>query len=393
LPYARDTLQPGTPISGFGKNDAFVHSLAECDEVAVALGFTPLGDSLLFLSAVQACHEYFQLNRFDTPEWVLLEQHASLLRRCPILQRALIIGDLGALQRRVQDRNRVIVALTDIPSLNLPPPSFVFRKSRNAYPLYCDVVGRDHVVEFRAMPARYFLSFEMQVGCVLASNPLSGHPGFCFPPSITTEGAMPVRVRTWLSESQTRLCALIATTSLPEKKQFGVPRFLDVARCLQQHFSGANLAFVLVVSPSQVELEDPAAAMAVNHAIESLRLAVLATKDLDQLGYLFARCALVIGNDTGLSHLASLSSASPGGVLPEVLILYSRHDYTRWTSGRPNVRPIYTPFSDYLRRENLGIATDVVSDAMWGTSAMAASIHTKDVIDRASQILGERIGS
>jgi ADP-heptose:LPS heptosyltransferase len=187
------------------------------------------------------------------------------------------------------------------------------------------------------------------------------------------------------------LCALIATTSLPEKKQFGVSRFLQVATALQHRWREYHVHIVLVLSPSMVELDEGPSTDTILSGCKDSPVTICCNGRLEELGYLFARTTLAIGNDTGLTHLAGLSQMPPPNSPPQVIQLYSRHDYTRWTTGRRNVHPLFTAFSRHLRDNDLATITDRVNDEQWGPSARATAINATEVVALAHSLLTRRV--
>src|SRR5262249_4061060 len=146
-------------------------------------------------------------------------------------------------------------------------------------------VDEDLVEVHAALPMRYYLHVEMAAGIRLAAN---GAPT----PTFTSDVPAP----------RTRQVVFVATTSMPSRKDYGADRFAQVASDLIRQAPG-DWRFTLVTPPG-IDVDDgpwrelPA----------TVRVGVDATGCLD----LFARAELVIGNDTGLTHLAALTRRPDG---------------------------------------------------------------------------------
>lgn len=387
LTFRRADCPPGTRIGL--PDETLVRALSCADELVLALQFSQLGDSLLYLAAAQACHESFVLLQRREPRWIIVGDQGALLRHSPLLRDAVVLKTSNEFLEYAATSDHRLFVVTDNKDLPSQPQTYVYRKTDNHYPIYTETLPDGTGQEYRCLPARYYLTFERQVGRVLMSPPSEAHPGFLFPDDELLANSVPRFGDSCQSSSEALLCALIATTSLPEQKQFGAARFVEVATTLRQEWPEKRFDIVLVLSPSPAESGE-------DHLIEPLgafgkEAGVITCRNsrLDELGYLFARATIVIGNDTGLTHLAGLSRRPPPYRPPRVIQLYSRHDYTRWTSGRANVYPLFTPFSQYLREHNLATITDRVNDDVWRASSSATAIGTADVVALAHRLLAE----
>lgn len=387
LGYARASYLPGTRIGV--PDEELVAALSCADELVLDLRFSLVGDSILYIAVAQACHEAYFLLKGRWPKWIVVGHNTGLLTRSPLLHGAALLNTPNDLAAYSENSGRRLFVISDSKDLRLKPPTYVHRKSDCQYPIYKETQSDGTEIEHRALPARYYLAFERQVGRVLLSAPSDAHPGFLFPDDRILQSTFTQSVLC-PERSNVSLCALIATTSLPEKKQFGVPRFLQVATALQHRWREFRLHIVLVLSPSMVELDEGPSADSIFAAGRDSSVTICSNSRLEELGFLFARTTLVIGNDTGLTHLAGLSQKPPPHSPPPVIQLYSRHDYTRWTSGRPNVYPLFTAFSRYLRDNNLATITDHVNDEDWGPGARATAINAKDVLALADSLLTQR---
>ena len=99
-----------------------------------------------------------------------------------------------------------------------------------------------------------------------------------------------------------------------------------------------------------------------------------------------AACDLVIGNDTGLTHLAA-ATRLPNGSGPQVIGLHARHSHTKWRTGLPWHHAIATAFSEKMHREDRCPVRDRIDDRAFGAAANIASITPAQLADFAGDVL------
>jgi ADP-heptose:LPS heptosyltransferase len=101
----------------------------------------------------------------------------------------------------------------------------------------------------------------------------------------------------------------------------------------------------------------------------------------------FASAEMVIGNDTGLTHLAALAEG-PDGRAPHVIGLYGRHAYNKWTTGTDRHHAIATPFSQMLAVADRCPVRDDLDDALWSGPAGLAELPAELIADFAGDVAG-----
>jgi hypothetical protein len=357
--YLREELQPGDPLPGLvprGLPEVF----ARCDELV--LSFTgKLGDTLLAFGAVAAMLKYLELIRPERLPLVRIRgPHTTLFDSLDVLDqfdvrttepnpgtaRTVLVGDRSGTTTSAQaGAGRVLRVYTCDPE---EPPCW--SSGNNAYP---------------ALPARYFLTVERRLGIRLDDE---------FMPVLHTdepEGE---------SADLTALnVGVITATSWPMRKDYGLPRFLEALRQLSEE-KGQQIR-VLIVSGREGAATPQFEAAPDNVTVELLRDAHygLAASAL-------AACDLVIGNDTGLTHLAA-ATRLPGGSGPQVIGLHARHSHTKWRTGLPWHHAIATVFSEKMHREDRCPVRDRIDDRAFGAAANIASITPAQVADFAGDIL------
>jgi hypothetical protein len=220
---------------------------------------------------------------------------------------------------------------------------------------WLDILDEEQVEVHAALPMRYYLSAEQALGVRLPADraPL---PAF-----VSSERVRPFHV------------VFVSATSWPGRKDYGASGFARIANALVERFS-ALWTFSLITS-ADAEAVVPGDIMAL--------VGLDAVDCLD----VFASADVVIGNDTGLTHLAALTER-PDGTGPQVIGLYGRHAHTKWTTGTERHHAIATLFSQMLAFADRCPVRDQLDDELWSESANLTSIPAELVADFAGQLAG-----
>lgn len=237
------------------------------------------------------------------------------------------------------------------------PPQFNAVPERP--PVWLDPLGSDLVEVHAALPARYYLEIEMAVGCRLPAD--SAHPPR-FTSTVTT--AIPFHV------------VFVSTTSLRARKDYGADRFAAVAAALAARRS-ALWRFTLLAPPGAMHQTVP------GDVPIDVEPGVDAADCLD----IFASAELVIGNDTGLTHLAALT-LRPDGTGPHVVGIYGRHAHTKWITGSPRHHAVATAFSQMLAAADGCPVRDRLDDTLWAGGSSLDHVDPGTV----ARFAGEQVG-
>lgn len=237
------------------------------------------------------------------------------------------------------------------------PPQFNAVPERP--PVWLDPLDNELVQVHGALPARYYLEIEMAVGRRLPADSAFA-AGF----TSTVAAAIPFHV------------VFVATTSMQARKDYGAARFAAVAAALAAN-RPALWRFTLL-TPSDVVNQPLPGDIPVD-----VQSGVDAVDCLD----IFASAELVIGNDTGLTHLAALTRR-PDGTGPQVVGIYGRHAYTKWTTGSPRHHAVATAFSQMLAAADGCPVRDRLDDTLWVDGASLDQVDP----DTVAQFAGEQIG-
>jgi ADP-heptose:LPS heptosyltransferase len=144
--------------------------------------------------------------------------------------------------------------------------------------------------------------------------------------------------------------AAITATSWPERKDYTAQRYVELA----EHIGEAQQAqtrLLLIGGNSTDGLRITAEAP--RRHVQVLRLDGVPT---DPLVDLFPHCHLVVGNDTGLTHLAAKARSSP-----PVVGLYARHSHSKWRTGLLHHHAVATDLSDRMHQGDLCPVRDVIA--------------------------------
>ncbi|MEU4533173.1 glycosyltransferase family 9 protein [Micromonospora ureilytica] len=301
----------------------------------VDFGSRGLGDLLLGLAMAQALHDATH-DQFETLEYA--GRRADLIARCT-LPVTVAYGGGHQLGTRSSDNALEFDAVPESP------------------PTLLDLVDVDVVEVHAALPMRYYLDIEQTLGARL---PASGDPCPRFRSTVATPDPFHV--------------VFVATTSRPDRKDYGIDNFAALAEYLTARHTDA-WRFSLVTPPGH----QPPAAVG---QIEVLH-GPTAVDCID----LFATAELVIGNDTGLTHLAALT-IRPDGTQPHVVGLYGRHGYAKWITGSPHHHAVATPFSHLMSVADACPVRDCYDDALWSTASDLRAIPVKDIAEFAGQCAG-----
>jgi hypothetical protein len=220
---------------------------------------------------------------------------------------------------------------------------------------WLDILDDEQVEVHAALPMRYYLTAEHVLGVRL---PADHAPASTF---TSTERMRPFHV------------VFVSATSWPSRKDYGADGFARVARLLADGRT-AEWTFTLITSADT----EPA-------RFDDVEV-LPGLDDVDCLD-VFASAEVVIGNDTGLTHLAALTER-PDGTGPHVIGLYGRHAHTKWTTGGHRHHAVATPFSQMLAAADRCPVRDHLDDALWAESSSLAELPAEVIADFAGEVAG-----
>ncbi|KOU47835.1 glycosyltransferase family 9 protein [Streptomyces californicus] len=326
LGYDRDSVPVGAPLP-LAASAELVHRLSGCGEIVVAFE-GKLGDTLLALSGVRAVLDWLRLRSVRTAVRAV-RPYAGLIARTGLLAqppvttphgRRAVIGDRAGVEAHGSET---------VVSLVLDP----------AAPPCWSSDGRAHP----ALPARHYLAVERRLGIRL--------PGTApFAPTLATgpnDLVEELRSVGWLGGLT---IAAITATSWPERKDYTAQRYIDLAEQIAEA-QQAQARLLLIGGNAEDGLR--VSAEAPRRHVQVLHLDGVPA---EQLAGLFPHCDLVVGNDTGLTHLAAMTRS------PErpVIGLYARHSHSKWRTGLPHHHAVATDLSDRMHQGDLCPVRDAV---------------------------------
>jgi hypothetical protein len=215
-------------------------------------------------------------------------------------------------------------------------------------PPWLDLLG-DDVEVHSALPMRYYLELEQELGVRLPQG----------------EAPAP-RYTSSVAQADPGHVVLVATTSAYGSRQdYGVEGLLGVARALLSADPGSNRHFTLVVNEESRAAPARSASLPVNVVLNAQ-----ATEYVD----VFAASELVVGHDTGLTHLAALT-IRPDGSGPQVIALHGRYSHLKWLTGSARHHSVATPTAQMMALADVGLHGNSygrkIDDELWATSAVS----------------------
>lgn len=333
LGYDRHGLAQGAPLP-LPASHGLVDQLADCDEVLVSFD-GKLGDSLLALAAVRALHDWFTLRLGTCPPFRAEGAYAALAWRSGLIareqsgpagDRVVVVGDRASVAKH---------EATTVASIVCDP----------AAPPCWSADGLAHP----DMPARYYLALERRLGLRLP-------PEAAFAPVLTTRENRLVQQLREASWFDGVTIAAITATSWPQRKDYTADRFVEVADRIAQ--ARRKPVRLLLIGGSR----DGCLRIAAVQAAPGVRALYLDGVPADDLADVFPYCDLVLGNDTGLTHLAALACAEDGSG-PPVVGLYARHAHSKWRTGLSHHHAVATAFSERMHQGDLCPVRDALAPA------------------------------
>jgi hypothetical protein len=218
---------------------------------------------------------------------------------------------------------------------------------------WLDILDEEYAEVHASLPMRYYLAAEQALGVRLPAD-RAPVPAFA-----SAEHERPFDV------------VFVTATSWPGRKDYGTDGYAAIARAIEAQHPGPWQFTMITSSDSRPSARDGIEVVPGPDAVDCLDL--------------FASARLVIGNDTGLTHLAALTQR-PDGSGPEVIGLYGRHAYSKWTTGAGRHHAVATPFSQMLALADRCPVRDQLDDAAWAGSASLSALPADCIAAFAMQV-------
>jgi hypothetical protein len=219
---------------------------------------------------------------------------------------------------------------------------------------WLDILDDEYAEVHAALPMRYYLAAEQALGVRLPAD------------------RAPVPAFTSAENEQAFHVVFVTATIWPGRKDYGAGGYAAIARAIDAQCP-APWKFTMITS-SDGDRQGPSGG-----------IEILPGPDAVDCLDVFASARLVIGNDTGLTHLAALTQR-PDGTGPHVIGLYGRHAYNKWTTGSSRHHAVATPFSQMLALADRCPVRDHLDDTAWARSASLAALPADGIAAFALQV-------
>ncbi|MGW3558051.1 glycosyltransferase family 9 protein [Streptomyces sp. NPDC000963] len=331
LGYDRDSVPIGAPLP-LAASTELVHRLSGCGEVVVAFE-GKLGDTLLALSGIRATLDWLRLRSVRVAVRAV-GPYAGLIARTGLITQPQATAPSG--WRTVIGDRAGVEAHGSTATVNLvldPAAPPCWSTDDRAHP---------------DLPARHYLALERRLGIRLpATAPFA--PIFATGPNNLVEE---LRSIGWLGGLT---IAAITATSWPERKDYTTRRYITLAEHMAEAHQTQARLLLIGGNPGDglsITAEAPRRHVQVLH---------LDGMPADHLADLFPHCHLVVGNDTGLTHLAAMAGGGRDGGGPPVIGLYARHSHSKWRTGLPHHHAVATTLSDRMHQGDLCPVRDAIA--------------------------------
>ncbi|MFC9266415.1 glycosyltransferase family 9 protein [Streptomyces zhihengii] len=197
------------------------------------------------------------------------------------------------------------------------------------------------------LPARHYLALERRLGIRLPDTAPFAPTLATGPNNLVEE----LRSVGWLGGLN---LAAITATSWPERKDYTAQCYITLAEHVAEAHQAQARLLLIGGNPGdglRITAEAP------RRHVQVLRLDGMPA---DHLADLFPHCHLIVGNDTGLTHLAAMAHGRDG-TSPPVIGLYARHSHSKWSTGMPHHHAIATDLSDRMHQGDLCPVRDAIT--------------------------------
>lgn len=379
--YKRSTMRYGEKIPNFKYNTNLITGITTCDYIVADMFWNPIGDSFLFLSVLKAAEDYINLVRKDNPpKWVIGSKFSNLLLHINFLRNAKVVDSGVEWFKLEYKKGNKVVLVTDTDPFSMGEYNPIFNSENYKYPKFIENRDKKVPVSYSSRPARYYLTFEREVGRILL-DPNNSIPLFTFKNSPILNKKITERYSIDLTSKDKKYIALISQTKKVEKK-FGSLRYLALAKRLIEYDKNIHILFI-----ANKDEESPKEWLQVLKILNNKKITLLDTSDFEELSYAFSRCSLVIGNDTGFSHLSAMSKYYNQKEPTKTMIIYSDHDYSKWCTGKSNVIPVTSKLSRYLAKNSFSVRRGDIDLNKWDKYIWAYNISVSKVFKQTIKLL------
>lgn len=324
LSYDRKRFRQGDVINE-KSNSVLKYKLDKSDFIFIKLSFKKLGDALLALGGIKAIFDYVEITKlkkeiyYEGDNFDILSAIFSLRlipRHLPKNGNIFTISN-------IKDSNSDIILLPEI------------------LPVWAEVNQKKY---YSALPQRYYIYIEQLLNTILKKN--------------VHKSISEVKLIYNKSLTNRFVISFINCSSLIERKGFSLDTFCQIALFIQKIVHHQVVIYIIDGNNNSNSFEIKEEKNEYFNSYNHVNGGTLMQNSL-----LLSESKIIIGNDTGLTHLSAMSTCIDN--IPAVIGIYNRHAFTKWITGFENHFAVGNYFSTIMSEYDLCPVRDNLDERLF----------------------------
>lgn len=325
LSYDRYSYDQGDTIN-INSHSLLKSKLDNSDSVYIKLSFQKIGDALLSLGGIKAIFDYLEITNLKKEvyyEGDNFDIMSSIFHSLKMATKTLTFENVFVISN-IKDSEADISLLPEI------------------LPVWADLISGEY---FSPLPQRYYLYIEQLLNTILKKD--------------IFHSLSEIKI---IHNTQSKLdkfhISFINCSSLIERKGFSLDNFYKIALLIQERLSVSTDIYIINGNKNQndFEIKEQGSEYFNSHYM-------VYGGTLFQNSLLLSESKIIIGNDTGLTHLSAMSSCKNN--IPKVIGIYNRHGFTKWITGFDNHFAVGNYFSTIMSEYDLCPVRDELDERLF----------------------------